>query len=34
MLDVLLKQSVYLAAILVGGIPKSEEVSNLLQRHV
>ena len=34
MLDVLLKQSIYLAAIFVGGIPKSEEVSNLLQRHV
>ena len=34
MLDVLLKQSVYLAAILVWCIPEFQEISNLLQRHV
>jgi hypothetical protein len=34
MLDVLIKQSIYLAAILVWRIPESEQVPNLLQRHV
>ena len=34
MLDVLVKQSVYLTAILVWRIPESEQVPNLLQRHV
>jgi hypothetical protein len=34
MLDVLIKQCIYLAAILVWRIPECEEISNLLQRHV
>ena len=34
MLDVLIKQSIYFAAILVWRIPESEQVPNLLQRHV
>jgi hypothetical protein len=34
MLDVLVKQYVYLAAIPVWRIPESEQVPNLLQRHV
>ena len=34
MLDVLIKQSIYLAAILVWRIPESEQVPDLLQRHV
>jgi hypothetical protein len=33
-LDVLIKQCIHLAAILVWRIPESEEVPNLLQRHV
>ena len=34
MLDVLIKQSIYLAAIFVWRIPESEQVPDLLQRHV
>jgi len=34
MLDVLIKQSIYLAAILVWRIAESEQVLDLLQRHV
>ena len=34
MLDVLIKQSIYLSAILVWRIPEFEQVPNLLQRHV
>ena len=34
MLDVFIKQSIYLAAILVWRIPESEQIPNLLQRHV
>ena len=34
MLDVLVKQYIYLAAIPVWRIPESEQVPNLLQRHV
>src|SRR5438093_1586913 len=33
MLDVLIKQSIYLAAILVWCIPEFEQVPNLLQHH-
>lgn len=34
MLDVLIKQSIYLGAIFVWRIPESEQVPDLLQRHV
>ena len=34
MLDVLIKQSIYLAAILIWRVPESEQVPNLLQSHV
>jgi len=34
MLDVLIKQCIYLAAILVRCIPEFEEISNLLQGHI
>ena len=34
MLDVLIKQSIYLAAILIWRVPESEQVPNLLQCHV
>jgi hypothetical protein len=34
MLDMLIKQCIHLAAILVWRIPESEQVPNLLQRHV
>jgi hypothetical protein len=34
MLNVLIKQSIYLVAILVRRIPESEQVPDLLQRHV
>jgi hypothetical protein len=34
MLDVFIKQSIYLAAILVRRIPESQQIPNLLQRHV
>jgi hypothetical protein len=34
MLDVLIKQSIYLAAILVWCIPEFEQVPNFLQRHI
>jgi hypothetical protein len=34
MLDVLIKQCIYLAAIFERRIPEFEEISNLLQRHI
>jgi hypothetical protein len=34
LLDVLIKQSIYLGAILVWRIPESEQIPDLLQRHV
>jgi hypothetical protein len=34
MLDVLIKQSIYLAAILVWRIAEPEQIPNFLQRHV
>lgn len=34
MLDVLVKQSIYVCAILIWRIPESEQAPDLLQRHV